>query len=152
MSWYIRAGTEVAASPATAWSVLVDFAAYPAWNPTLRVRGEPGEGERLWAVLVDRDLPPAPFRPTVVALEPGRELRWRTRLPLGTVTAEHAFRVEPREDGTRFVQTERFEGPLVDPALDRLAPAVRRTFERMNEALAARAATLADRDDVSDAD
>lgn len=145
MSWHLRAETGIDAPPATVWSVLVDVDAYPAWNPTLRVWGEPATGERLWAMLVDRNLPPAPFRPRVTALDPGRELRWRTRFPLGAVTATHTFRVEPADGaGSRFVQTEHFEGVLADPVLDRLSTTVRRSFERMNHALAERAATLSD--------
>ncbi len=145
MSWHLRAETEVDAPPAVVWSVLLDVDAYPAWNPTLRVWGDPAEGERLWAMLVDRHLPPAPFRPLVTELDPERVLRWRTSFPFDTVTATHTFRVDPADgSGTRFVQTERFDGALVDPVLERLSTTVRDTFERMNAALARRAATLSD--------
>ncbi len=145
MSWHLRAETGVDAPPQTAWSVLVDVDAYPAWNPTLRVWGDLAEGERPWAMLVDRDLPPAVFRPRVTHLDPGREVRWRTRFPLGAVTATHTFRVDPANGaGARFVQAERFDGVLADPLLERLSTAVRRSFERMNAALAERAATLSD--------
>lgn len=144
MSWHLRAETAIEAPPSTVWVVLTDFGSYSEWNPTLRVRGEPMEGERLWALLLDRELPPAAFRPTITHLDPGRELRWRTTLPLGAVTAEHTFRVEPTPEGTRLVQTERFDGPAADPLLRRLAGAIRRTFERMNDAVKLRAERLAD--------
>lgn len=150
MSWHLRAETAVAAPPAVVWRVLTEFDAYPEWNPTLRVRGDPFEGERLWALLIDRELPPAPFRPEVLRVDPGRELRWRTELPLGAVVADHTFRVEPTPSGSRFVQTERFEGPAADPLLRRLAGAVRRTFERMNDAVKERAERLASADSDHD--
>jgi len=150
VSWNLRAETTVEAPPAVVWDVLVDVASYPEWNPVLRVRGEIAEGERLWALLLDRDLPPAPFRPVVTRVDPGRELRWRTEFPLGTVTAEHTFRVEPAPEGARFVQSEQFEGSLVDPVLRRLSDTVRRSFDRMNEAMAVRAPRLADPDDADD--
>jgi len=148
VTWHLRAETTVEAPPSVVWGVLVDVESYPEWNPVLRVWGDPVEGERLWALLLDRDLPPTPFRPTVTHFDPGHELRWRTEFPLGTVTAEHSFRVEPAPEGSRFVQSERFEGSLVDPVLRRLSDSVRRTFHRMNAAVAVRAPRLADsRDD-----
>ena len=150
MTWHLRAETTVGAPPSVVWSVLVDVESYPEWNPVLRVRGDLAEGERLWALLIDRDLPPTPFRPAVTRVDPGRELRWRTTFPLGTVTAEHSFRMEPAPEGTRFVQSEWFEGSLVDPVLRRLSGSVRRVFDRMNEAMAVRAPHLADADDTED--
>ncbi len=152
MTWHLRAETTVDAPRSVVWAVLTDVEAYATWNPSLRVRGSLAVGDRPWALLVDRGLPTVPFRPEVRRNDPERELRWRTELPFGAVTADHTFRIESAaaDDGVRFVQAERFAGPAADPVLRRLARPIRRTFERMNAALSARAETLAATDDAGD--
>jgi hypothetical protein len=46
------------------------------------------------------------FRPTILALQPGRELRWRGRLLLpGIFDGEHQFLIEPiGENHTRLIK------------------------------------------------
>jgi hypothetical protein len=80
------------------------------------------------------------FKPTVLAAEPGRELRWLGRfLVPGLLDGEHRFAIEPLPEGrSRFIQSERFTGLLVRP----LRNTLRKTelgFEQMNEALRLRA-------------
>jgi hypothetical protein len=80
------------------------------------------------------------FKPTVQAVEPGRELRWLGRLFVpGLFDGEHSLRVDPLGDGrSRFTQSERFSGLLVGLFTGTL----RKTdagFEEMNQALRSRA-------------
>jgi hypothetical protein len=58
------------------------------------------------------------FKPTVLAVEANRELRWLGRLLVpGVFDGEHSLRIEPLEGGgSRFVQSERFTGVLVSSA------------------------------------
>lgn len=128
------ASIDVPAPPGTVWAVLLDTDRYPAWNTTLRVRGEYAVGESVRATLSVPGLPRISFSPTVVELEPERELRWQSRL-FGH-EAEHTFRLEPLADGgTRFVQTETFDGPLAGPVVGRLDRRLRRGFEQLNVGL-----------------
>ena len=55
------------------------------------------------------------MRPTVVKLEPGRELRWLGSLGVtGLFDGEHGFRVVPEDVGRcRFEHFETFTGLLV---------------------------------------
>jgi hypothetical protein len=143
VTWELRSETPVAAPPERVWRALVGFEAYPEWNPVLRVRGRAREGRHLWATLRPEvgglTGPPVPFRPRVLVVDPDRELRWRTELGVPTAFAgEHAFLLEPDGEGTLLVQTEHFEGPLAGPVLERAAPRIRATFERLGEALADR--------------
>jgi hypothetical protein len=79
------------------------------------------------------------FRPRIVALTPERELGWLGRLVLpGLFDGGHAFRLSAEGPGCRFDHGERFTGILVPIAGAGLA-ATRLGFERMNEALKARA-------------
>ena len=82
------------------------------------------------------------FRPTVRAVEDGRELRWLGRfLVPGLFDGEHSFTLETLPGGrTRFVQSERFSGVLVG-LLGRTLERTEAGFHAMNEALAERLAT-----------
>jgi hypothetical protein len=77
------------------------------------------------------------FRPTVLAVEPNRELRWKVRLFLpGLFGGEHYFRLGSKTGGGLvFCQGETFFGILV-PLLRRFVDgSTRKGFVAMNEAL-----------------
>ena len=77
------------------------------------------------------------FRPTVMKVEPSRELRGLGHLLVpGIFDGEHIFEIEELEsDRVRFVQREVFKGLLV-PFLGRsLDRDTQRGFEEMNRAL-----------------
>jgi hypothetical protein len=141
MTTEIHHAIEIDASPAAVWAVLADVAAYPEWNPfVLSLEGDVRQGARLTARIAPPGGRAMTFRPTVLAAEPERELRWLGRLLVpGLFDGEHSFRIEPLADGrTRFVQSERFSGVLVR-LLGRTLEQTRRGFEQMNEALKLRA-------------
>ncbi|RAY14682.1 SRPBCC domain-containing protein [Actinomadura craniellae] len=134
----VRAEIEIDASPDRVWEVLVDFAAYPEWNPFIvSAAGEARTGARLTNRMANGDRVMT-FTPKVLVAEPGRELRWLGRLGVpGLTDGEHYFRIEPAGDGrSRLVQGERFTGVLV-PFLGR-ALDVADGFAAMNAALKAR--------------
>jgi hypothetical protein len=137
----LSAEIEIAAPPERVWAILTEFAAYPAWNPFIRkIEGAPVVGTRL-AVRIE---PPGgrgmAFRPTVLTVEPNRELRWLGRVLLpGIFDGEHSFRIEPLEGGrVRLVQAERFTGLLV-PVLGGMLGNTQQGFQAMNQALKERA-------------
>ena len=113
----IETGTDIAAPPWRGWRLLTDFDAYPAGNPFLtRVQGRPEPGARLRVRVEPRGRSALVLTPRVVALETGRELRWRGRLlglP-GLLDAEHAFRLDwlAGGDATRLRHAARFSGLL----------------------------------------
>jgi hypothetical protein len=138
----LRTEIDIAASAARVWDVLTDFAAYPDWNPFIR---------RIEGVLVPRARllvriqPPGgramTFRPTVLRVEPERELAWRGRTLIpGLFDGEHHFKLEPRSvDSVRFVHGEHFSGVLVPVLRRSLETTTRQGFEAMNAALKTRA-------------
>ena len=137
---------EIAAPAERVWAILADLPAYPAWNPFIRrITGALEPGARLEVRLEPPGGMGATLRPTVLAADPGRELRWRGSLGVrGLFDAEHRFALEPAGAGrVRFVQEERFTGllvPLLAKSLDRhTLPG----FEAMNRALKARAEAAA---------
>jgi hypothetical protein len=81
------------------------------------------------------------FRPTVVNVEPHRELRWIGRLWVGGLfDGEHVLRIEPIGDNkVRFEQSETFTGAFVRLLAKSLDRDTLRGFKEMNNALKLRA-------------
>ncbi|WP_353952446.1 SRPBCC domain-containing protein [Knoellia sp. S7-12] len=110
----VERSVDIAAPPEKVWSVLTEFAAYPEWNPFMReASGTPKEGEKLRIVLNSGDSEMT-FTPTVLAAEPGKELRWLGRVFVpGLLDGEHSFTLTPIPGGVRLTQSETFSGALV---------------------------------------
>jgi hypothetical protein len=138
----ICAAIEIFASAERVWQILTDFAAFPEWNPfILKISGELNVGGKLDVYLQPSGQRGIRFRPTVLAAEPVRELRWLGRLwgiPK-LFDGEHSLMIERLEaNRIRFVQQEVFNGILV-PLLSSTLSGAERSFVEMNEALKARA-------------
>jgi hypothetical protein len=134
----LRSEIEIEAPTRRVWQVLTDFAAYPEWNPFIRrVSGRAEVEERLVVRMQPSGSRGMTFRPTVMKVEPNRELRWLGHLLVpGIFDGEHIFEIEELErERVRFVQREVFNGllvPLLARSLDR---DTQRGFEEMNRAL-----------------
>src|SRR5262249_12948947 len=111
----IETSVEINASAKRVWSLLMDFPAYPRWNPFLRsIEGVPSVGESLKVVIRSPGSGGMRFQPEVLACEPEREFRWKGRLWMaGLFDGEHYFRLEPSSGGVLFAQGEAFSGLLV---------------------------------------
>jgi hypothetical protein len=123
----------------------------PDWNPFIRlIDGAPTRGSQLRVRIEPPGARATTFKPTLVAVEPNRELRWLGRLLLpGVFDGEHRFTLDRAGEGrTRFVQSETFKGVLV-PLLGRALGSTGRGFEQMNQALKARVESAAYRSQSS---
>jgi hypothetical protein len=140
----IDTSIDIAAPPSRVWEVLTDFAAYPDWNPFItRIAGLPVVGGRLVVTIQPPGRKPMMFRPIVLAATPEVELRWRGRLLMpGLFDGDHLFRLCPADGGCRLDHSETFSG-LLAGLLGGTLPATRRGFVAMNEALKARAESIA---------
>lgn len=133
---------EIAAPAALVWQILTDFDKLKEWNPFLRkVTGELKQGARIAVEIGAPGASPMTFQPTLLAVEPNRELRWIGRLFFpGLFDGEHRFLLEPLGDNqTRFVHSEQFSGLLIPMMAKMLDTDTSRGFEAMNAALKARA-------------
>ncbi|MCW2685034.1 MAG: Polyketide cyclase/dehydrase [Blastococcus sp.] len=131
---------DIQAPPARVWQLLIDTDRYQDWNPFIpRLSGRLAPGERL-TLTVRPGRRTMTFRPSVLAVEEGRLLRWRGRLGLpGLFDGEHEFRLEPIPDGgTRFIQRETFTGLFV-PLMPGVLVDTATGFAAMNTALRDRA-------------
>ena len=134
----IQTQIEINASADQVWTVLVDFAAYPAWNPFIRsAAGVPERGARIHIAVQPKGGKMMHFSPVVLSAQAGRELRWRGQLPFpGMFAGEHCFSIEPMGERTvRFQHSERFSGILVGFLRASLDRDTQRGFEDMNRAL-----------------
>lgn len=132
----------ITAPPERVWHLLTDFASFPQWNPFIRrASGELREGAQLEVYLQPSGARGMIFRPRVLKVEPGRELRWLGHFLIpGLFDGEHIFTIEPLEAGrVRFVQREIFTGLLVPLFAHWLEKDTQRGFEEMNRALKLRA-------------
>jgi hypothetical protein len=146
----LRSQIEIGGPAERVWQVLTDFAAYPEWNPFIRrVNGRPEVGEQLVVRMRPSGTKGITFRPTVMKVEPNRQLRWLGHLLVpGLFDGEHIFEIEALDrDRVLFIQREIFKGlfvPLLARSLDR---DTQRGFEEMNRALRERAETTDQADD-----
>ncbi|MFD2083247.1 hypothetical protein SAMN05421678_103149 [Actinopolymorpha cephalotaxi] len=133
----LRAEVDIAASPDQVWAVLTDRAAYPEWNPFIvRASGPLRVGQQVTNVhrIGGKTMV---FKPTVLAVEPGHELRWIGRLPVpGVFDGEHSFTLTQTAPGrTHVVQQETFTGIAVPFATGWLHGDTLSGFRAMNSAL-----------------
>jgi hypothetical protein len=134
----IDTSIEIDAPAARVWSILMDFAGYPRWNPFVRsIAGDTEVG----ATLVVSIEPPGGramrFRPVVIAFDPEHELRWKGKLLIpGLFDGEHWLRLRKRSGHeVVFEHGEHFTGLLVPRFRPSLDGATRNGFVAMNEAL-----------------
>jgi hypothetical protein len=127
---------EISAPVDEVWKVLTATEEYAAWNPFMtRLTGRLAVGERL-VVTIRPSTKSMTFKPTILALEPGRLIRWQGRLGVrGVFDGTHELRLEATPDaGTRFTQHERFSGLLV-PFMGGVLADTLNGFAAMNVAL-----------------
>jgi hypothetical protein len=137
----IRREIEIDAPASAVWAVVTDFGSYPDWNPFIRtIKGDLRQGTRLKVQIEPPGGRAMVFKPTVVLVEPERELRWIGRVLVpGIFDGQHSLRIDPIDEGrSRFTQAERIGGLTVG-AFGGLLRKTAVGFEKMNAALKARA-------------
>jgi hypothetical protein len=111
----IDTNVDINASREAVWEVLLDFASYGEWSPSIRIEGTPEVGKRLVVHMSADGGHGMSFKPEVLAVTPNEELRWVGRLGFhGIADGEHYFILSTNDDGsTRLNHGERFSGVLI---------------------------------------
>ena len=136
----IETAIDIQATPEKVWKILIDFNAFPAWNPFIpHLAGSLEPGSRLEVCVKPPGGRGITLHPRLLRAD-GRELRWLGRLFIPRLfDGEHSFTIEPLDGGgVRFHHRETFRGLLV-LLLGGLLKNTRRGFEEMNLALKQRA-------------
>lgn len=133
----IHTEIEIKATAEKVWQVLTDFENYPNWNPFIkRIEGEQKVGGKLLVKIQPPNTKEMTFKPTVLAYEGDRELRWLGSGPIkGLFDGEHSFQLEEQNNGNiKFKHGEKFKGILVG-LMGKTLDKTKMGFEQMNEAL-----------------
>lgn len=136
----LESSIQIQATPQQVWAVLADTADYPTWNPFIvSSGGDVRVGATLTNVMHDAT-GNTTFTPTVLAVEPGHELRWIGRVgPGGIFDGEHTFTITQIRPGVvLFTQREDFTGVAVPFYEHWLHTDTLPMFGAMNAALAHR--------------
>ena len=108
---------DIDASPEVVWNHLIDVEQYPAWNPFIKnVTGTINEGAQIATTIQSPGQDPMDFTPTLLVVEPAKELRWLGRLGIpGLFDGEHYFILESiSENETKFIHGENFSGLVMN--------------------------------------
>ena len=136
----LHSDIEITGTPEQVWTHLTDFGRFPEWNPLIQhATGAVEQGATIEAQLVLPNGSKLAAKPTLIKVEPNRELRWLGRLGFkGLFDAEHYFEIEPLNDNrVRLRHGEYFRGLLVTPLLALNGKNILAGFVAMNEALKA---------------
>jgi hypothetical protein len=137
----LQASITINATPQRVWAALTDQAAYPDWNPFIvSSSGRLQVGATLTNRMHDAT-GDTTFTPTVLVIEPGRELRWIGKVgPGGIFDGEHTFTIRQIRPGlVLFTQREDFTGVAVPFYESWLHADTLPMFRAMNAALARQA-------------
>ena len=137
----LRSDIEIEAPPVVVWSVLTDLDSYADWNPfVVSSQGSVAVGEKLTNRMQQPGGKAMTIRPKVTEVEPERVFEWLGHIGFpGVFDARHRFEIEPTSTGSRFTQSEAFNGVLVRLMKKSLDTKTMRGFEAMNTALKTRA-------------
>jgi hypothetical protein len=130
----IETSIDIDADTGVVWRLLMDFSAYPNWNPFIHsIEGKPKEGERLSVMIQPPGQSPMRFRPRVQSVQQQHAFSWLGYLLIpGLFDGSHEFRLEAIAHATRFHHRESFSGLLVPLVWNKMQQPDTRWF-RSNE-------------------
>ena len=130
------ANTHIDAPPDAVWSVLVDGAAWPDWEPnTVRIDGRIGDGEK---ITIHTKLSDRAFPVKVTTFEPASRMVFEGGMALGLFKGVRTYVLVADDGGTRFEMDEVFSG-LMSPLIERSIPDLQPAFDAFAAALKSRA-------------
>lgn len=138
MAYFLHTEIEIEANASTIWKILTDFDNYPNWDPFVHsVKGNVKTGNKIEILLTPPEGNKMRFKPTILAFEKEKELRWLGKLFIfGLFDGEHSFELKDNGNGTcTLVQAEKFKGLLVPLLKKQLETNTKKGFMLMNEAL-----------------
>lgn len=121
------------------WSKLLDFNAYPSWNPFIRkLEGEAIVGAKLVVTIQPEGQKPMVFKPRVLTTS-DYHFSWIGQVGFsGIFDGEHNFKLVQEPGGqVKFIHFEKFSGILSSPIFAMIGKSTTAGFLQMNQALKA---------------
>ncbi|NHZ70133.1 MAG: SRPBCC domain-containing protein [Proteobacteria bacterium] len=137
----IRTSTSIDAPISIVWDILMDFDAYPEWNPFVTsIAGSPTVGQSLTIELSREGKKPMAISPTVQEAESPTAFGWVGSVGIkGLFDGHHRFELAATPSGTTLTHSEEFSGVLAPVVLPAIRKGTTVGFESMNDALRQRA-------------
>jgi hypothetical protein len=133
MALEIKTTIEIEGSIEQVWTELMDWRAYPNWNPFIRsIQGKALKGEKIHI-----DLGKMKFNPKIKELDEHKRFAWLGHLLFpGLFDGYHSFSLVQKEPGlVIFIQEEKFKGLLVPFFKKMILVDTKANFDLMNKAL-----------------
>ena len=132
----VRIEAEMQANPEEVWEMLLEFDAYPDWNPYIRsIDGVAEKGKRLH-IVIDGKEKTYDFKAKVLELVPQHAFAWGGSA-LFFFKARHYFEIIPMENGQlRFIQGESWGGLFGKSYGKKVYEEAAVNFEKMNKVMA----------------
>ncbi len=138
----IQQSINIKANAAQVWQILMDFDAYPQWNPFVtQISGKAAVGSPLKVSIQLEGQSLQHFTPEVLIAKDKEEFRWRGKLFFtGLFDGEHYFQLKAISDTeTQLIHGENFSGILVRPLLALIGAQTEAGFIAFNQAIKQRA-------------
>lgn len=134
-----KASTTIRASPEKIWTILIDGASWPQWDPSCeKIEGRIAPGEKLKAFT--KLSPGRAFPVKVSEFVPHQKMTWTGGMPLGLFKGVRTFTLTPRGDQVEFTLHEVFSGPML-ALIGGSIPDMSEAFQKFVEGLKRRAET-----------
>ncbi len=132
----VQVETVMHADAQALWTVLLDFAEYPSWNPYIRsIEGIAKKGKKLH-IQIDGKEKDYDFKAKVLELEENQRFAWGGSA-LFFFKARHYFRIEPLGNGqVKFTQGEAWGGLFGKSYGKKVYEEAAVNFEKMNAKMA----------------
>ena len=132
-----EASIDIAAPAERVWSVLVDTAKWPEWDPTCeRIEGQVALGSTVKAFT--KMAPGRAFPVKVAELDEPKKMTWQSGMPLGLFKGTRTFTLTPKGERTEVHVKEQFTGPMLK-LIGKTIPDMTEPFQQFCEGLKQRA-------------
>lgn len=138
----LRTTLPIEATADVVWAILIDFARWPDWNPSVPlIRGDARVGSEVKLTLAMPGRPSAKVKATLTEVVPERRLCWHGNVGGDRVFAgTRKFEIDPQPNGTvLFTHVEDVSGLLFPLFRALMGPGIQLHHNNLNAALKQRA-------------
>ena len=129
--------SQIAATPAAVWKVLIDAGAWPSWSSGVDgVDGSIAAGAKI--TIHSKAAPGRAFPVKVTAFDAPNTLVFTGGMPLGLFRGVRTYTLTPKSGGTLFHMREEYSGPMLG-MISKSMPDLQPSFDQFAAGIAKRA-------------